>query len=129
MEALPTLANLVLREMACGEEDVFKMKLTELIGALNRLKVQTGSLACLGCGYEHNCSTQGCRLIREAVEKLCGMEWIDAKVELPPDDVAVVRCKDCKHCGFCGKETNLEVMGFYGYCSRGERKDGGADNG
>lgn len=42
----------------------------ELIQALNRLKVQTGSLACLGCGYEHNCSTKGCRIMREAVEQL-----------------------------------------------------------
>lgn len=37
------------------------------------------------------------------------------------DDVPVVRCKDCKHCGFCGEATNLAVMGYYGYCSRGER--------
>lgn len=42
------------------------------------------------------------------------------------DAVPVVRCKDCIHCGFCGKETNLEEMGFYGYCSRGKRKDGDA---
>ena len=42
----------------------------ELIQALNRLKVQTGSLACLGCGYEHNCTTKGCRILREAVEQL-----------------------------------------------------------
>ena len=42
----------------------------ELIQALNRLKVQTGSLACLGCGYEHNCTTKGCRIMREAVEQL-----------------------------------------------------------
>ena len=42
----------------------------ELIQALNRLKVQTGSLACLGCGHEHNCSTKGCRILREAVEQL-----------------------------------------------------------
>lgn len=42
----------------------------ELIQALDRLKVQTGSLACLGCGYEHNCSTKGCRILREAVEQL-----------------------------------------------------------
>ena len=42
----------------------------ELIQALNRLKVQTGSLACLCCGYEHNCSTKGCRILREAVEQL-----------------------------------------------------------
>ena len=43
------------------------------------------------------------------------------------DAVPVVRCRECKHLGFCGDATNLEVMGFYGYCSRGERK-GGVDN-
>ena len=40
------------------------------------------------------------------------------------DAVVVVRCKDCARCGFCGEATNLEVMGFYGYCSRGKRKEG-----
>lgn len=40
------------------------------------------------------------------------------------DAVPVVRCMECKHLGFCGDATNLEVMGFYGYCSRGERKEG-----
>ena len=40
------------------------------------------------------------------------------------DAVPVVRCLECKHLGFCGDATNLEVMGFYGYCSRGERKEG-----
>ena len=44
------------------------------------------------------------------------------------DAVPVVRCGECKHLEFCGDATNLEVMGFYGYCSRGERKEG-ADNG
>lgn len=39
----------------------------ELIAALRRLKVQTGSLACLGCGYEHNCGIHGCRILRETV--------------------------------------------------------------
>ena len=43
------------------------------------------------------------------------------------DAVPVVRCRECKHLGFCGDATNLEVMGFYGYCSRGERKEG-SDN-
>lgn len=38
--------------------------------------------------------------------------------------VDVVRCSECKYLGFCGDATNLEVMGFYGYCSRGERKEG-----
>ena len=40
------------------------------------------------------------------------------------DAVPVVRCRECKHLGFCGDATNLEVMGFYGYCSRGQRKEG-----
>ena len=46
------------------------MTAKELVKALRRLKVQTGSLACLGCGYEHNCSIHGCAIIREAAEWL-----------------------------------------------------------
>lgn len=45
----------------------------EILAALIRLKVQTGSLACLGCGYEHNCGARGCTILREAadlIEKL-----------------------------------------------------------
>ena len=40
----------------------------ELLQALARLRVETGSLACLGCGREHNCSTKGCRILREAAD-------------------------------------------------------------
>lgn len=39
-----------------------------LLDALRGLKVQTGSLVCLGCGYEHNCSTQGCAILRKVEE-------------------------------------------------------------
>lgn len=39
----------------------------ELIASLKRLKVQTGSLACLGCGREHNCGINGCTILREAI--------------------------------------------------------------
>lgn len=46
------------------------MKTNELIAALRRLKVETGSLACLGCGYEHNCGVHGCAILREAVDRL-----------------------------------------------------------
>lgn len=42
----------------------------ELLLALRRLKVQTGSLACLGCGYEHNCGIHGCAILRETAERL-----------------------------------------------------------
>lgn len=41
----------------------------DLLQALRRLKVETGSLACMGCGYEHNCGVHGCAILRKAAEK------------------------------------------------------------
>ena len=52
------------------------MTRTELIRALRRMKAETGSLVCLGCGHEHNCSTQGCAIIRAAAEELEKMDGI-----------------------------------------------------
>lgn len=46
------------------------MTISELIKALRRLKIQTNSFACLGCGHEHNCGIHGCAIIREAVHRL-----------------------------------------------------------
>lgn len=46
------------------------MTCSELINALQKLKVQTNSIACLGCGHEHNCGIHGCAVIREAAERL-----------------------------------------------------------
>lgn len=46
------------------------MKINDLINALRKLSVETGSLACLGCGYEHNCSVHGCAILREAAAML-----------------------------------------------------------
>ena len=46
------------------------MRTEALIDALQHLKVETGSLACDGCGHEHNCSTKGCAIIREATARL-----------------------------------------------------------
>lgn len=50
------------------------MTRNELLEALKRLKVETGSLACLGCGHEHNCSVHGCAIIRKAVKAIEGGE-------------------------------------------------------
>lgn len=47
-----------------------KMSNRELIASLRRLKVETGSLVCLGCGYEHNCSVHGCHIMQIAAERL-----------------------------------------------------------
>lgn len=44
------------------------MRTEEILTALRRLKVETGSLACMGCGCEHDCGIHGCRIVREAAE-------------------------------------------------------------
>lgn len=44
------------------------MSSEELLQALRRMAPETGSLACLGCGYEYSCSTHGCAICREAIE-------------------------------------------------------------
>lgn len=41
------------------------MRDEDLLAALRRLKVETGSLVCLGCGYEHNCGIHGCAILRK----------------------------------------------------------------
>ena len=46
------------------------MTTEEILELLARLRVETGSLACLGCGHEHNCGIHGCQILREAVSRL-----------------------------------------------------------
>lgn len=46
------------------------MDYTTTLRAVKKLKVQTGSLACMGCGYEHNCSLYGCAILRNAAEHM-----------------------------------------------------------
>jgi len=46
------------------------MRDQELVNELRRLKVETGSLACLGCGYEHSCGIHGCAIIIAAADRL-----------------------------------------------------------
>lgn len=54
------------------------MERNKLVKALKRLKVETGSLACLGCGYEHGCSVHGCAILREA-ETLIENQTVEIK--------------------------------------------------
>ena len=58
-----------------------------LADALSRVKVQTGSLVCLGCGYEHNCGIHGCALIGKAVKALRAVAELSRGEE-------VVACRD-----------------------------------
>lgn len=64
-----------------------------LIEALRRLSVQTGSIACLGCGYEHDCGIHGCAIIRaarERLEELTASPWISVNDRLPEDEQEVL---------------------------------------
>ncbi|WP_419515825.1 hypothetical protein [Dysosmobacter welbionis] len=46
------------------------MDFSTTLNALRKLCVETGSLACLGCGHEHNCSAHGCAILRNAIEHI-----------------------------------------------------------
>ena len=46
------------------------MRDQELVSAIRRLKVETGSLACMGCGHAHNCGVSGCAVMREAADRI-----------------------------------------------------------
>lgn len=46
------------------------MRDQELVSAIRRLKVETGSLACMGCGHEHNCGVSGCAVMREVADRI-----------------------------------------------------------
>lgn len=109
-----------------------------LLEALARLRVETGSLACLGCGHEHNCSTHGCAILRAAadlIERLTAevadlrkeLEWKDMVIALAQKELAKAEaergalieqikerhdCRDCKHNDFCDFDsyTFLDCM-------------------
>lgn len=46
------------------------MKDKDLVNAIRRLKVETRSLACIGCGRGHNCGVSGCAIMREAADRI-----------------------------------------------------------
>lgn len=46
------------------------MQTENIIKSLRRMAVNTSALNCLGCGFEHNCGIHGCRVLREAADKL-----------------------------------------------------------
>lgn len=50
----------------------------EMLNALKHLQVETGSLVCLGCGYEHSCSIHGCAILRAAVDELERLKTLES---------------------------------------------------
>ena len=79
------------------------MKTTDIIAGLERMKVQTGSLVCLGCGREHNCGTRGCAIIREAAERL--RELQQDRDQMLKQLRYLSDCSTCKNDEACGGDN------------------------
>lgn len=62
-------------------------RVNSLLADLKRLKVETGSLACMGCGREHNCGVHGCAVLREAADVL--QEHVDRSKRYADEVVAL----------------------------------------
>lgn len=95
--------------------------MNDLLGALKRLKVNTNSLACLGCGHEHNCSIHGCAIIRAAVEELEKGQWISVKDKLPntEDEFLVTNARGDMEVSIFGmKEQAFLFFDGYGYAHK-----------
>lgn len=77
------------------------MRDQELVNALRRLKVETGSLACLGCGHEHDCGAQGCALINMAADALGNSERhtaaLQRMIENLRGQLEIRRCATCDY--------------------------------
>lgn len=58
------------------------MRDQELVNAIRRLKVETGSLACMGCGHEHNCGVSGCAVMREAADRIANQSTHIAALQM-----------------------------------------------
>lgn len=82
----------------------------ELIQAMNRLKVETGSLACMGCGQEHNCSIHGCAIIRGAADRLSSLveelERVTRERDAAVEDLRVASIEGDMECNWCAGKTD-----------------------
>ena len=104
------------------------MTTDDLICALKTLRVQTGSLACLGCGYEHNFGVQGCAILREAGKRL--REQDEELIQVRGNaghykderDRAVAQLRKLADCSTCRKEVPEGTDGpECARCLRGEK--------
>ena len=103
------------------------METNELVKVLNRLKVETGSLVCLGCGHEHNCGVHGCAVLRETVglleEQERQIQTLKAALSAMGQDLrrAVYNWEGCQFCAhFCndGKPVYRPDEEYLVYCEK-----------
>lgn len=98
-----------------------------LVSALRRLRVETGSIACLGCGHEHGCSVHGCAIVLAAIQELEQQKGLLDAMEKPAKHYKEQRnaavkqlrriadCDTCRHNQPCGVDGPKCVA-----CTRGQ---------
>ena len=62
----------------------------EIVKWLRPKKVETGSLLCLGCGYEHHCSVHGCAVMRAAADAMENLQTENAALHQIAEKQAVM---------------------------------------
>ena len=62
----------------------------EIVKWLRSKKVETGSLLCLGCGYEHHCSVHGCAVMRAAADSMENLQTENAALHQIAEKQAVM---------------------------------------
>lgn len=83
-----------------------------LLADLKRLKVETGSLACMGCGREHNCGVHGCAILRESADVL--QEYVDRCARYA-DEIMALRERVKQ--GMMG-DKYYEIWALWAFCKR-----------
>ena len=59
----------------------------EIVKWLRSKKVETGSLLCLGCGYERNCGIHGCAVMRAAADAMENLQTENAALRRTIDNL------------------------------------------
>ena len=66
------------------------MNYEEIVKWLRSKKVETGSLLCLGCGYEHHCGIHGCAVMRAAADAMENLQTENAALHQIAEKHAVM---------------------------------------
>ena len=62
----------------------------EIVKWLRSKKVETGSLLCLGCGYEHHCGIRGCAILIAAADAMENLQTENAALHQIAEKQAVM---------------------------------------
>ena len=95
------------------------MQIENIIKSLRRMAVNTGTLNCLGCGFEHNCGIHGCRVLREAADKLDELQKEKEALvaDLKKLEETGKMCILCSHCCAGGKPIYQQSDDYLEYCT------------